>query len=490
MLGGRMSSTASTSLREPAPSVVRPLPPRALESVVAGAGLATAFAACLWLVAAAAQRPSVLSPPSMHLDAVWLLGPLHGLLPGLAYGFSRLHYDHDLALAILGGAWLVTWLFADALPQRVVFGAIVLCTTLFLLSPPQPITDVFNYFGYARMPGLGLNPYRDLPQAAPHDQLFALSNWHHLQSPYGPLFTLGMRPLAALPLATGFWIWKVIVVGSAIAIVEVVRRLAIALGRSPQRAMVLAGLCPLTLAVGVGAFHNDFPPMLAVVAAVLLLVRTQASGGEFAAGRRAAFAAGLLVVLATALKPSFALIVPVLLATAAPHRRAALLGAATGGLGAGLIVLLAFGGTLPAVGTQGRLVTVVSGPNLIGLLAGHGGADAYIRSLARVAVIAAAAGATVVAFLRPRHGLGAIAVVLLAGLLLLAWVMPWYLSWILPLAAVGRARIWLPALIVLTLALGAGSSARAPHLYHSLGFYPTRTATGHANHLLETELVR
>ncbi len=135
-------------------------------------------------------------------------------------------------------------------------------------------------------------------------------------------------------------------------------------------------------------------------------------------------------------------------------------------------------------------MTVVSGPNLIGLLAGHGGADAYIRSLARITVLAVAAVATVVAFLRPRHGLGAITIVLLASLLLLAWVMPWYLSWILPLAAVGRARVWLPALIVLTIALGVGSSSRAPRLYHSLGFYPTRTATGHANHLLTMELVR
>lgn len=485
-----MASTASTSLREPAPLVARPLPLRALEGFAAGAGLATAFAVCLWLVAAAAERPSVLSPPSMHVDAVWLLGPLHGLLPALTSGFARLHYDHDVALALLAVAWLVAWIFADALPQRVVFGAVALCTALFLLSPPQPITDVFNYFGYARMPGLGLNPYRDLPQAAPHDQLFALSNWHHLQSPYGPLFTYAMRPLAALPLATGFWIWKAIVVGSAIGIVEVVRRLAIALGRSPQRAMVLAGLCPLTLAVGVGAFHNDFPPMLAVVSAALLLVRTQASEGESSAGGRAAFAAGLLVVLAAGLKPSFALIVPVLVAAAAPHRRAALLGAASGGIAVGLIVLLAFGGALPDVGTQGRLVTVVSGPNLIGLLAGHGGADAAVRSLARVAVLAVAAIATVVVFRRPRHGLSAITVVLLASLLLLAWVMPWYLSWILPLAAVGRARIWLPALIVLTIALGAGSSSRAPRLYHSLGYYPTRTATGRANHLLTMELVR
>src|SRR4051795_12565676 len=111
----------------------------------AGAALASAPGASLWLVAAAAERPSLLSPPNLRAPHRWLLGPLSGLLPHLSTGRVRLHTDLTVALAVLFVAWLVAWLCAPALPVRVVAGGVGLAQVVFLLGPPQPLTDFFNY---------------------------------------------------------------------------------------------------------------------------------------------------------------------------------------------------------------------------------------------------------------------------------------------------------------------------------------------------------
>ena len=71
---------------------------------------------------------------------------------------------------------------------------------IFLLAPPLALTDVFNYINYGRMEVVHhLNPYTTIPIFEPHsDPSYALSNWHQLLSPYGPLFTL--MTFAVVPL--------------------------------------------------------------------------------------------------------------------------------------------------------------------------------------------------------------------------------------------------------------------------------------------------
>ena len=464
---------------------VRPLRGIALAPAAATAaaacGLAAGLAASAWLTLAAAERPSVLSPPTIRVAHRWLLGPLSGALPHLTSDITRLRLDWTAAIAVLFIAWLVAWAAAPALPLRVVAAAVAAAQLVFLFSPPQPLTDTFNYVVYGRMAVRGLNPYTHVPATGPHDAAYALSNWHHLPSPYGPLFTLVSEPLSLLPLPVAYWTWKVVVVACALAALALVWWLARRLGRSPQRALVCAGLCPVTLAVGVGGFHNDMPAVLCVVAAVACLLRGDSPRWDAAAGALGVAAAGL--------KPSFAVVVPILVLGA--HRRTwAAAGAAAAALVTGAIVLVLFGGALPAIGLQGRLTNPLSVPTLLGLAAGRGGADATVRALGRDALVLTVLVASAVVARRRDRAIAAVGVVLFAAALSLSWVMPWYLAWSLPFAALATPRALVPAAVVGCVWLGIAGVPQLPKLVHAVGYFPTRTTTGLANHKLEVRLLR
>jgi hypothetical protein len=134
-------------------------------------------------------------------------------------------------------------------------------------------------------------------------------------------------------------------------------------------------------------------------------------------------------------------------------------------------------------------VTPLSLPNLLGLAAGHGGADATVRAAGRDALVLIVLAASALVARRRETAITAIAVVLLVSILTLSWTMPWYLAWALPIVAVSRPRLLVPAAIVICLWLGVGGSPQVPKLYHDVGFHPTSTSTGLANHLYEQRLV-
>jgi hypothetical protein len=457
----------------PRQRVARP----SLPAAVAGIALAVAAATAAWLALAAAARPSVLSPPTLRADAPWLLGPLSGLLHATPVAPATLQADTAVGLGLLGVAWLLAWTTADALPRHAVLVAVGAAQAVLVAGPPQPLTDTFNYLVYGRMTADGIDPYTQLPAAGRHDLAYALSNWHHLPSPYGPLFTLVSAPLSLLPTAAALWTWKAIVLGCALVTLVLVARLAERYGASPQRAVAAVGLCPVTLLYGVGGLHNDGPSLVCLLAAVLLM------------GRRDALA-GALVVAAAAFKPSFAVVVP-LVVLGARDRAAAVAGAAAAGTAAIALVVTVFGSALPAVGLQGRLVTPLSLPNLAGALAGRGGADATVRNAARDALAAIVVAATILTARDRRRAPAAIGAVLLAALLTIAWVMPWYLAWCLPFAALIRPRrVVVPATAVLAAWLALGAAPRLPQVLHAAGYFPTHSITGLQNHDLESELVR
>lgn len=456
-------------------------------AVAGAAALATSVGSVGWLVLAAAERPGPLSPPSARGDAAWTLGPLQGVLGTLSRGVGRLHTDLALVLVLAAVAWAVAWWAADALGPRVVLGAVVALHLVVLLAPPLPLTDVFNYEQYARMAAVhGLNPYRALPSAAAQDPAYALSNWHHLRSPYGPLFTLGTEALTPLGVHGWLWGWKVLVVGLSAGTVALVGALAGRLGVSRARAMAAVGLSPLLLLAEVGGFHNDVPAVACLVAAAWCLVRAR----DYGAPRWLDPAAGALAVAAAGIKPSFAIVLPLVLLGAA-HRPRAVAGAAAAGVASGLVVLLVYGGALPDISTQGALVTPLSVPNLLGLAAGHGGADAAVRATAQHALVAVALVAAAAVAWRRAWALPAIAVVLFAAVLGLSWVMPWYLVWALPFVALGgRPRVLVPLVVVATAWLTLGGLPQLPGDLHAAGYYPTRLATGKANHDTFERLVR
>jgi hypothetical protein len=174
----------------------------------------------------------------------------------------------------------------------------------------------------------------------------------------------------------------------------------------------------------------------------------------------------------------------------AQRRRAAAAGAAAAAAFVAGVILVGFGGALPAIGLQGRLANPLSLPSVAGVLAGHGGADATVRAVGRDALALVVLVAAIVVARRRRAAPAAIGVVLFASVLSLSWVMPWYLAWSLPFAALRTPRALAPVVAAGCLWLGVVGIPQLPQLVHAFGYYPTRTATGHANHELEVRLVR
>jgi len=439
--------------------------------------LAGAVAVSLWVVLAAAQRRSFLSPPGRRDFAPWLVGPLGHRLPQLTPSTVTLRTELTIALGLLGLCWLAAWWLVPRLRVEWVVAALVLVQLVYLLAPPLALTDLFNYLHYGRLgAAYGHNPYADLPLVAARDPAYRFSNWHHLPSPYGPFFTLVTYGLAPLPLHAAYWAWKTVAAAASLGCLALVWWLARRLGRSPQRALAFAGLNPLVLVYGLGGQHNDTLMLLCALGAVALVVHGRALGGPgWDVG------AGALVVAGVAFKLSLLGLVP-LVVLGARRRPAAFAGAVAMGAVVADVVHGVFAGRLPATGLQDALVTPLSAPNLAGLAAGAGGATAGVRSVGHgLLVVAVLAACAAVAHRRERL-VPAAGAVMLATLLTLAWTVPWYVWWVLPFAALARGRTLRLATVAVTVGLALGAVPQSTQLIHALGYYPTRTVVGRADH--------
>ena len=249
--------TTILGLRRRAP-VVRVSAGAVAETLGGALALGTLLAGSAGIALAAAERPSFLSPPTMHGSPAWLAGPLAGLWPALPRAIGSLRWDVTLALL----AMVAGWALAVACARRVGLAAVLLTAVaadvVLVLAPPFSLTDTFNYLHYGRMgPLFGLNPYTHLPLQAAADPAYRFSTWHHLSSPYGPLFTFLTQLLAPLGLPTAYWTLKVAVALAAVAVAVLVALLARRVGRDPATAVALVALNPLVLVYGVGGLHND-----------------------------------------------------------------------------------------------------------------------------------------------------------------------------------------------------------------------------------------
>jgi hypothetical protein len=439
--------------------------------------LAGSVAVSSWVVLAAAERRSFLSPPARRDFAPWLVGPLGHGLPSLTPSTVTLRTEFVVALGLLGVCWLAATALAPRVRVEWIAAALLLVHLLFALGPPLSLTDLFNYLHYGRLGAVyGRNPYLDIPLSVPGDPAYRFSNWHHLPSPYGPFFTLSAYALAPLPLHAAYWTWKAIAAAASLGCLALVWWLAVRLGRSPQRALVFAGLNPLVLVYGLGGDHNDALMLLCALAAVALVVRGRALGSP-----GWDVAAGAAIVAGAAFKLSLLGLVP-LVVLGARRRPVALVGALLMAGAVADVVHGVFGGRLPATGLQDRLVTPLSAPNLAGLLAGAGGATAAVRSIAHLVLALTVLGACAAVAHRRERLLGACAAVMLATVLTLAWTVPWYVWWVLPFAALSRLRPLKVATVAVTAGLALGAVPQMPQLIHAFGYYPTRTPVGRAEH--------
>ncbi len=447
------------------------------EGAAGAAALAAIAAGALGVALVAAERPSFLAPPTLHGDAPWLAGPLAGHWPALTHAVGSLRWDATLTLLAMTAAWALAVACARRVGLAAVLAAVVLADVALTLAPPFSLTDTFNYLHYGRMlPLYGLNPYTALPIDAAADPAYRYTTWHHLHSPYGPLFTLGTEALAPLGLAAAYWVLKAAVGAAALAVAGLVAALARRLGRDPAAAVAFVALNPLVLVYGIGGVHNDFFFMALLLGGVLLAEqRREVLGGS-------AWAA------AVAIKLSAGLAVPVLLAGAGRRGRA-LAGLALGGAAALLATWLAFRGHLPDDGVQARLVAGLSLPNLLGLALGHGGLDGTLRAQLDLVLALGTAGLCAWTW-RTRAWAPAAAWAMTLLIVTLGWAMPWYVLWVLPFAALGRARAPRAAAIALSVFLLAVWAPATAPLLHRLGARPTHTAVGRANNRFLHTLLR
>jgi hypothetical protein len=471
----------------PAPVAPAEPPPRAVEPAagtparlaerpaVLAAALAVTVLAGLTIVIVAAAHPSGLVPPSKGSFPGWMVGPFKGVASGLTREHTTLNVFFSVLVVAMGaGYWLVVK-GARAAPLRWVIAAIVALHVIFVLSPPMPLTDVFNYFDYARLGVLhGFNPYTAVPADVGSDPTYHYATWHHLSSPYGPLFTLFTYTLVPLDVHAGYWVLKVLTMVASLAGLGLVWRLAERRGRSPLQAVVFVGLNPLLLVYGLGGVHTDFFIMLLVVAAIMLVLDRRSAEG------------GAMLVAAAGLKVTAAIMLPFAL-IASHDRRRALIAMVSAGVVLVGASLLAFGATAPSLGPQTSLVSPLGALNLLGLALGQGGATRGLQVISALALLG------VLAYLLRRTWRGDDWVdmsgwAVVALILSLSWVVPWYVMWLLPLAAVSASRhlrkaaAWITVLLLITALPGTGEL-----LINGLHAYPADTKLGHKH---EREILR
>ncbi|HEX8648887.1 MAG TPA: polyprenol phosphomannose-dependent alpha 1,6 mannosyltransferase MptB [Thermoleophilaceae bacterium] len=371
----------------------------------------------------------------------WLLGPLRFAgLDGAAGPLSGPLFYTGLWVAL--GLYALVLLRAADVTPRLALGAIAGLHLLFLLAPPLLSQDVFSYIAYARL-GVehSLDPYTHAPVDIRGDEVFPFAGSRGAESVYGPAFTLLTYPLSPLGVPAAFWILKAVAALASLGIVALVWRTAERLGRDPVPAAMFVGLNPLLLVHDVAGAHNETLVVLLTTAGLA----AWAAGSPRAASAWATGAAGL--------KASAGLVVPFLIAGARERWRAVLAAAVAAGLAIVVLALAGFGtNALDALGVLSSNQDRTSSwsfpyktAELLGALLPGDRLD--YRGAVRAAYGLAFAALLAWLLVRTRRGADPIAMAGWATLAILvasAWLVPWYVLWLLPLAALAADRrlVW------------------------------------------------
>jgi alpha-1,6-mannosyltransferase len=398
------------------------------------------FAVSIWLAVAPAVESSKIILASVGGSPDWLIGIFRPLgaesLAGSAAGWT---YYLPLMLAAL--LWALVVGFAERIGSRPLLIASFALIAVFLLAPPLLSQDVFSYIAYARL-GVehGLNPYAFRPFDIPHDPVFPFAGSKDAVDVYGPFFTLGSYPLAWLGVPAAFWILKLVTAGSVAGIVLLARALAERLGASPARAIALVGLSPATLVHVVAGAHNEAITMLVVFAGIAVAVLGR--------GARREQLGGFLSTLAIGIKASAA--VPLVFMLAAARRKLAMFFAmAAAALLTVLTAWIGFGGDalggLNLISSNQDRSSRWSLPHksvdaLLGVTDGVSRAAAtdVVRLIFLALLLMLVAYLVARSWRRPETWLANAGWATLGVLVASAWLVPWYLLWLLPFAAVGK----------------------------------------------------
>ena len=359
-----------------------------------------------------------------------------------------------ITLGLMFVCYVVTVGAARRLSPVLVLGCIAALYAVILLAPPLASTDIFSYQFYGRIGQLyGFNPYLSGPHALAGDPLYQYigSKWWNTPTVYGPVFTGLSYLLTPLAVAASVFAYKAIAAVSSLAIVALVWNGARLRGIDQVRAVALVGLNPLIIVYGIGGGHNDLLMLAPMVGGIVLLLERR--------GRLGAAS----IVLGAAVKVTAGLMLPFALADARgqmarARRRDILIGA---GVTAALLAVFAFvlfgtgplhlPATIERVQSKGNWQSI---PGFIGARLGFGSVG-HPAALVLAAVFAAVSCWLVWRVWRgdldwiAAAGWAAVALLVTAASLL-----PWYIAWLMPLAALGRdCRLWQVS-IVLTLVIG------------------------------------
>jgi Glycosyltransferase family 87 len=396
-------------------------------------------------------------------------------LTGLAGPFGSTGIDLGTAgatvvLAVMFASYLAAVRAADRLSPLLVLGAIAALHALMLLAPPLFSTDVFSYQFYGRIGALyGANAYLAGPHAFVLDSLYPYvgAKWWNTPTVYGPIFTALSSLLAPLSIPANVLAYKAIAAVSSLGIVALVWNGARLRGVDPVKAAALVGLNPLIVVYGVGGGHNDLLMLAPAVAGLVLLLqrRSRAGAGAIVVGAGIKVTAGLFLpfALADARGP-----------LARTRCREILIGA---GVAAALLLAFAsalFGtgplhlpGTIEKVQSEGNWQSI---PGFIGTRLGLGTVSHP------VGLVLSGLFALVVCWLLrqvwrgERDWIAGAGWAALALLVSASSLLPWYVAWLMPLAALARdSRLWRASLVLTGVVLGLQLLAYVPHASRFLG---------------------
>jgi hypothetical protein len=336
------------------------------------------------------------------------------------------------------------------LSARSVLTAIVALHVLVLLAPPLISTDVFSYQAYARMGAdYGVNPYTHGPAAINFDSVFPYvgARWSYLASAYGPLFTSFSYVLAPLGIAASVVAYKSIAAAASLALVAVVWQCARLRGIDPVRAAALVGLNPLLVIYGVGGGHNDLLMLLAVALAVwAVLLGRERTGGA-------------LTMLAIGIKLTAGLVLPFALAAEGPHRgegrrRRLALGALVGLVAVAVLSFAIFGSgafhllaTVRQSQSEGDWESI---PGAIGRRLGLPGVGRIVGDVLAACFVAVTCRLLVSVWRGTIDWVDGAGWATLALLIAASSLLPWYVAWMLPFAALARNRRLAQTALVMT----------------------------------------
>lgn len=437
--------------------------------------LAVIVVLTLLIVADAAAGPSVLVSRSLYTFPDWEAGPLHYITRRVILDPHTLDAVFSGLLAAMVVAYLVVLRAVRSLSMRTIVGIVIALHAILLLSPPLELTDVFNYLGYSRLGAIHhLNPYAYGINHESFDPIYLFTSWHNLRSPYGELFTALSYLLAPLPLAVSYWLLKSVTVILSLATIALVAVCARRLGRDPRYAVAFVALNPIFLIYAVGGFHNDFFMLVPSMGAIALVL----SGRDRSAGASLA--------VAVAAKFTAILLGPFLLVLVAQRVRCVRLigGAALAAVPLIAGSLLLFGISLPNLAQQSTLLTDSSIPNLVTWLTGLGGASPVVLKVAEGSVVLV----VLWQLQRRRSWLLGAGWSTFALILSMSWLVPWYVVWLLPLAALATSVALRRATLVLTIFLLLVFAPVTPGFLSQHGINPLGTSAGRASKQLQNHL--